>query len=533
MCLVKKAKVLLIPAIAAALTLLIGGIYLAHASSAADFNTVNGVLYTYNGTDRSVAIPNGVKKIHNDAFRGNETVERISIPSTVESIGANAFEGCTNLTSVEIPDSVEILGDAAFMGCSALKSVTIGSGVREMGNGVFADCDALSAIDVSSANQNLISNGHALYNAGMTKLYQYCAGSPSGVYTVPGTVLEICPNSFWGCDQLKVVTVPGIAEIGEYAFTNCKGLISVTMQVPTNRIGLKAFSGCEELVQAIIPDSVGEIHETAFDNCPIDLHLVCSSSSKAAKYAEAHEYLMSETPVYYIRYEDYPADTIPEDVAGQAAEAQSGYVTGTDTTADAGSNSGTAPVSDADAAQHDALRVTYDGVVLGNAPVVSDRAYVIVDNFNVVDASAQTPTPTPIAAPEQPVNDERTIPDHAHYLDLTLTQFTFSDNVQKIGDFAFARSGIVSVRFPKGLTEIGEGAFYHCDQLSDVTIPSTVTTIGRNAFNHTPWYQAWENDTEASDFLIVGDGVLIGYKGNERTPALPAGVKHVADGVFE
>ena len=533
----KKMKLFLLPVAAVTLTLAIGGIYLAHASSAADFNTVNGVLYTYNGTDASVVIPNGVKEIHKDAFKGNTVVEQVSIPATVECIGAGAFESCTELRSVSIPDSVEVLEDAAFMGCSSLRSVNIGSGVREMGNGVFGDCDSLSSIQVSSINQNLIANGHALYNAGMTKLYQYCAGSPSGAYTVPGTVTKICPNAFWGCDELKVVTIPGIAEISEYAFADCKGLMSVTMQIPTNRIGLKAFSGCENLVQAIVPNSVREIHETAFDGCPADLHLVCSTTSKAYDYAQEREYLTSEVPVYTIRIEEDEEDALR---AEQEAEriGGDGYAedesdTGTYTDADGVQYAD--PVSNANGEQHDGLRVTYDGVVLGNAPVVSDRAYIMVDNFTVVDAS-QTAAPTTAPAPEatSAVSDDgKLISDHAHYLDLTLTQFTFPGTLKMIGDFAFARSGITKADLPKGLTYIGEGAFYHCDSLSDVTIPSTVTFIGKNAFNYTPWYQAWEKDANASDFLIVGDGVLIGYKGSENAPALPAGVKHVADGVFE
>ncbi|MBR3514925.1 MAG: leucine-rich repeat domain-containing protein [Lachnospiraceae bacterium] len=527
----KKAKWLLIPAAAVVLTLLIGGIYRSQAS-AADFNTVNGVLYSYNGTDRSVIIPTGVKEIYSDAFRGNTVVEQITIPATVESIGSNAFEGCSELRSVSIPDSVETLGDAAFMGCSALNNVYIGAGVREMGNGVFADCDMLSYINVSSGNQNLIANGHALYNAGMTKLYQYCAGSPSGAYTVPGTVEEICPNSFWGCDRLQVVTIPGIAEISEYAFTNCKGLMSVTMQIPTNRIGLKAFSGCGNLVQAVIPDSVREIHETAFDGCPEDLHLICSSTSKAADYAEKYEYLTSEALVYTIRIEeneaDVPRQTVTED--GGLNDSVSAANNDTDTSG----NGGTYSPNTASGEQHDGLRVTYDGVVLGNAPVVSDRAYVMVDNFNVIDASQSVPTVTPMpTATPVPSDDNKQIADHAHYLDLTLTSFTFPATVQKIGAFAFARSGINKAALPKGLTSIGEGAFYHCDQLTEVSIPTTVTSIGKNAFIYTPWYQNWEKDPNTSDFLIVGDGVLIGYKGSEQTPALPAGVKHVADGVFE
>ena len=530
----KKVKLLLLPAAAAGLTLAIGGIYLAQASSAADFNTVNGILYTYNGTDTSVVIPNGVKEIHDDAFRENPFLEQVAIPSTVENIGTGAFEGCTKLSSVTIPDSVEVLEDAAFMGCSSLRSVSIGSGVREMGNGVFGDCDSLSAVYVSSTNQNLIANGHALYNAGMTKLYQYCAGSPSGAYTVPGTVTEICPNAFWGCDGLQVVTIPGISEITEYAFANCKGLMSVTMQIPTNRIGLKAFSGCGNLVQAIVPESVREIHESAFDGCPADLHLVCSTTGKAAEFAEEHEYLTSETPVYTIRIEEDLEDVrraayeAAQD-GGEAAAYTDESIYGIDT----GAN--TAIVSEANGEQHDGLRVTYDGVVLGNAPVVSDRAYIMVDNFNVVDASQSSPTVSASPSAEtQPNTDEgKLISDHAHYLDLTLTQYTFPDTLKMIGDFAFARSGITRADLPGGLTYIGEGAFYHCDSLSEVSIPSTVTAIGKNAFNYTPWYQAWENNADASDFLIVGDGVLIGYKGDEDQPALPAGVKHVADGVFE
>ena len=532
----KKVKWFLIPAAAVGLTLLIGGIYRSHAS-AADFNTVNGVLYTYTGADRSVVIPNGVKEIHSDAFRGNTVVEQITIPSTVESIGSNAFEGCSELRSVSIPDSVETLGDAVFMGCSALNNVTIGSGVREVGNGVFADCDMLSYINVSSGNQNLIANGHALYNAGMTKLYQYCAGSPSGAYTLPGTVEEICPNSFWGCDRLQVVTIPGIAEISEYAFTNCKGLMSVTMQIPTNRIGLKAFSGCGNLVQAVIPDSVREIHETAFDGCPEDLHLVCTPASKAAKYAEEHEYLTSETLVYTIRIEENEEDVPRQAMTDEGSDNSISSDGNTDSNISGGQtngNEGNNTTTTASGEQHDGLRVTYDGVVLGNAPVVSDRAYVMVDNFNVIDASQSAPTATPMpTATPVPTDDGKVIADHAHYLDLTLNSFSFPATLQKIGAFAFARSGINKAELPKGVTSIGEGAFYHCNQLTDVSIPGTVTSIGKNAFNYTPWYQNWENDPNTSDFLIVGDGVLIGYKGSEQTPALPAGVKHVADGVFE
>lgn len=43
---------------------------------------------------------------------------------------------------------------------------------------------------------------------------------------------------------------------------------------------------------------------------------------------------------------------------------------------------------------------------------------------------------------------------------------------------------IISVTIKKGVTTIGEYAFYSCDSLTSVTIPDSVTTIGERAFFH-------------------------------------------------
>ena len=103
----------------------------------------------------------------------------------------------------------------------------------------------------------------------------------------------------------------------------------------------------------------------------------------------------------------------------------------------------------------------------------------------------------------------------------------------KVYPFSFARSGLVSANIPEGVSTIGKGAFYHCDELSDITIPSTVSEIGEKAFEYTAWYNAWLSDDDASEYLIVGDGVLIGYKGNETAPELPDTVKTIAPGVLD
>ena len=51
-----------------------------------------------------------------------------------------------------------------------------------------------------------------------------------------------------------------------------------------------------------------------------------------------------------------------------------------------------------------------------------------------------------------------------------------------INEYAFLNSSIVSVSIPETVTVIGRSAFNHCESLKSITIPSSVTTIGESAF---------------------------------------------------
>ena len=108
-----------------------------------------------------------------------------------------------------------------------------------------------------------------------------------------------------------------------------------------------------------------------------------------------------------------------------------------------------------------------------------------------------------------------------------LKSITIPEGIKEIGSFSFARSGIQKVDIPDGVTTIGYGAFYHCDDLKEVNIPSSVTDIGENAFEHTPFIQDFYDNSE-EDYLIVGDGILIAYKCDDKDFKLPSTVKKVA-----
>ena len=58
-------------------------------------------------------------------------------------------------------------------------------------------------------------------------------------------------------------------------------------------------------------------------------------------------------------------------------------------------------------------------------------------------------------------------------------------DVTAIGASAFANTAIKTVKFPAGLTSIGQAAFNMCRELTEINIPKTVDTIAMQAFNGT------------------------------------------------
>ena len=70
-----------------------------------------------------------------------------------------------------------------------------------------------------------------------------------------------------------------------------------------------------------------------------------------------------------------------------------------------------------------------------------------------------------------------------------LASITIPNSVTKIGRQVFKGcTGLTSITIPNSVTEIGSSAFSGCAGLTSVTIPNTVTFIGQDAFDGTPWY---------------------------------------------
>ena len=77
----------------------------------------------------------------------------------------------------------------------------------------------------------------------------------------------------------------------------------------------------------------------------------------------------------------------------------------------------------------------------------------------------------------------KSIGDEAFHYCGNLTNITLPDSVTYIGKEAFAHCRLTSINLPNSVTTIGESAFEYGGTFTDITIPESVTSIGRSAFN--------------------------------------------------
>ena len=79
----------------------------------------------------------------------------------------------------------------------------------------------------------------------------------------------------------------------------------------------------------------------------------------------------------------------------------------------------------------------------------------------------------------------RIICDSAFYGCYSLSEIVIPSSVTSIGDCAFSSCCCLSeIVIPSSVTSIGKGAFSACRSLSEIVIPSSVTSIGKGAFSY-------------------------------------------------
>ncbi len=226
----------------------------------------------YTGYGGDITIPDyladlTVVAIGNYAFVRYDSLTGVTIPDSVTTVGIQAFAGCNSLTSVTIPDSVTTIEDGAFYYCASLTGVTIPDSITTIADNAFARCNSLTSITVDPANNAYCDIDGVLFNKSQTTLIQY-PGGKSGDYSIPNSVITIGDGAFCDCDSLTGVIIPdSVTTIGDGAFCDCNSLTGVIIPDSVTTIGSWAFDYCDSLTDVTIPNSVTTIGNYAFRYC--------------------------------------------------------------------------------------------------------------------------------------------------------------------------------------------------------------------------------------------------------------------------
>ena len=205
------------------------------------FSIKDKIVYAQNGKeivygkpqfeDGAFNIPDGIEKIDDYAFMGNNSIKHVTFPDTLKEIGAMAFYEDPIEGEVVIPNTVTKLGYSVFVRAK-ITSITIPDSIKGI-NTLCAECKNL-------VNVKLSKN------------------------------LEDIASAFEGCSSLKEITLPdSLKDISFYAFEG-SGLTSIMIPDQVTNIGKYAFANCSQLKEVHMGKSVTEINDKAFYNSALE-----------------------------------------------------------------------------------------------------------------------------------------------------------------------------------------------------------------------------------------------------------------------
>ncbi len=229
------------------------------------------------------------------------------------------------------------------------------------------------------------------------------------------TLTSIGWGAFSDCRGLTSLTIPNsVTSIGDIAFFHCSGLTSVTIPNSVTSIGDDAFRGCSGLTSVTIPNSVTSIGDYAFGDCSGLISVTIGNS-----VTSIGDYAFGDCS-------GLTSVTIPNSVTSIGHRA-------------------------------------FDGCSgLENIYVDPENT-----NYSSIDGILYSKDATSIIK-----------------VPATKSNVTIPNSVTYIGNYAFERcSGLTSVTIPNSVTSIGDSAFSFCSGLTSMTIPNSVTSIGREAFD--------------------------------------------------
>ena len=222
----------------------------------------NGVLTSWDDAPGHVIIPPEVVAIAENAFKGNSTIRFLEVTNAVKEIKAKAFIDCVNLDSVYFNFDAnfytifppKVSGDA-FINCTKLNTVLIDYS--------FYGTSPFPYLTNLKLGKNIKTIESALFNK--------CNHLKKIV--LPDNIEVIGNNTFANCIQLDSIVMPGVKILYDGCFENCTALRSITLPESLTTLGRWVFKGCTQLQEIKFNESLTGISEELFKNCSSIVHV--------------------------------------------------------------------------------------------------------------------------------------------------------------------------------------------------------------------------------------------------------------------
>lgn len=440
--------------------------------------------YTFNKCEmlQSITIPKGTKTIGEYAFANCTSLVSATIKEGLTTIYKEAFRGCTSLATVTFPASLTNIERYAFEN-TAITSVKLEGKIKKVADHAFMNCPNLKTIVVKPEMEAVLETG----------AFESC-GSLKNV-TLGEGITSIGGYVFYKCSGLETIEIPkGVKTLGEHAFHYCDMLRSVSIASGMTTIGQEAFRDCTSLGKVTLPSTITEIAKSAFYGSGIGSLKLEGKIKTVGSYAFAN---CSNLETVVIKPE-------MEATINNNAFESSGVVTVT---------LGSGVSSIGNYAFNNCVSLT-NVQIPGSAGTICEGAFQgceLLEEAKLGDGV-------------------KTIGVKAFYKCSNLSTVNIPATVTTIGKYAFAYSGINSIKIIGNINSIGERAFEGCMSLSELEIiPGMEASIGNHAFR----------DCMCLYQLNLGDGVTgIGacaFANNIclDVVTLPGSIKTVGDNAFE
>ena len=465
---------------------------------------VDGMTYQYVTGDKVATLIKGATKEKVLTIPTSVTID--GTPYEIKTINESALANISTIESLYISEGIDSIADNAFRNCANLNKVSLPATLRKLGDNAFSKCDKLIHIETAiktpiSISENVFTEttyANATLYVPVGTSAQYAAaevwkkfkamleGSTSEV-KVEG-MTYICVPNLKVAKLTKGLDKPSVVKVPSKIFVDGKSYYVVGIE-------RSAFYGLSNLEKVIIPDSVKTIGMEAFKNCSklntIELPSTLQSiGEKAFENCSKLTLVVCASATPATIFENtFPANAISINVPLGAKEAyQSANYWGSDNFTIYDSMSS---LSEGDETKEEAP-ATYQIITDDES---SSTTLAIVDDVNVSGD---------FAIPATLVHNGTEYPVTA------IAPNTFENNIN-----------LTSVTIPSSINSIGESAFAGCSNLKSIIVNWTeplnlsAPAAARGLMTRSGGSSIFEGVDKDNCVLYVPDGSVDAYKAAE------------------